>query len=475
MGFVSIALACCCCDIVLPVRLGLLVAGILYGAWSIWLGVRESKATVLHINPLVTYQIWQAATLGLSPVYIAIHYAGTDQVAFGPRFVSLTQVAYGHAIMVVGALCLYVGMKQFKPKERTSGSGASDVSSGWELLTYFAVGAAIFVSSNRITATLGSVFASLSSLPLAALSLFAMKPPTRARRSRSLYWATLLSGTGILLVQSGLGDSKMMLSFSFIPLGIAVLKLKKTYLLLLFGFGMIAVYALIITPVVGNIRLRTHRLEAGQQVSVLTSNGLRDIQEQLRSDWQADPVEYAATWLDNMALRLGDPIAAGAVADYAESSGYLFGAGLDYIPSSFIPRVLWHDKPIIERGRYFTRVLGMASDESTATTSTGETSAGELFWCFGWPGVILGMYILGAVTSAVWWGAASGTPTNGIFEMTVFLGVTLSFVAGTGAAAGPAFVGAFSAGIVMRALIRSREWILPRNRRRSQARLIPSA
>lgn len=462
-GFVSIVLFCCACDCLLPVRIGLAFAGMVYGSWSLWLGVREARSTVLGVNPLATYQMWQAATLGLYPMYVAFNYSVGDRVPFGPRFALPDQIAYGHAILVVGALALYLGMKQFQPREIPRGRGVL-APSGWELLACFVGGATILIFSYQITASMGSVFASLCTMPLAVLSLCAMNPPAGLRRSPGAFWVVLLVGTIILLLLNGRADSKMMLSFSFVPLALAVLRRKKASLLIAFLIGFAAFYILVIAPLVWNMRNAVQRNEQGEK-SVLDQGSLGNVQAQLQSDFRDDPIQYLSMWIERTMCRLGDPLAAGIVSEYVATDGLLRGAGMNYVPISFIPRMFWRDKPIIERGKYFTNILGMSSDESSATTSTGQTAAGELYWNFGWPGVMVGMYLLGVAFSGAWWGADGGDPTNGAFEMTAFMGITLSFVLGAGSAAGTGFVGAISSGIVLRALIRVRNLMLRRSPR----------
>jgi hypothetical protein len=137
--------------------------------------------------------------------------------------------------------------------------------------------------------------------------------------------------------------------------------------------------------------------------------------------------------------------------------------GMGYVPLAFVPRILWHDKPTVDPGRYFTAALGAASDKSLVSTSTGQTAAGELFWNFGWPGVVIGMYLLGAALSGAWWGADRCNPTNGVLEMTAFTGATLMFVQ-LGGAAGASFVGAIAMGIFLRVMIRVRDQMFFRRR-----------
>jgi hypothetical protein len=65
------------------------------------------------------------------------------------------------------------------------------------------------------------------------------------------------------------------------------------------------------------------------------------------------------------------------------------------LPSKFVPRLLWPDKPILSRGRWFS-VQYRGLDEDT-TSSSAMTMFGEGFLFFGWTGVCLGMAIAGAV------------------------------------------------------------------------------
>jgi hypothetical protein len=430
-----------------------------------WLAVRESRATVLRVNPLVTYQIWQAATMGLSTLYIALTHSAEDLVPFGPRLVPLAQIAYGHAILVVGAFALYLGMKQFQPKEAITRSVGVRAPSAWELLTCFFAGTAILIFSDQITASMGSVFAGLSTMPLAVLSLFAIKPPAGLWRSRGAYWAVLMVGTVVLVLLNARDASKMMLSFSFVPLALASVRRKGTGVLMAFGIGFVALYLLVIAPLVGTTRGAVQMDDRGRR-NVLGADAIGNVWPQLQSDFKNDLTQYLRTGLDSTMLRLCDPVAAGVVSDFVATGGLLRGAGMDYVPMAFIPRTLWHDKPIIERGRHFTAVLGQASDASSATSSSGQTAAGELFWNFSWPGVLIGMYLLGAAFSGAWWGADRGDPTSGVLEMTAFIGITLSFVVGVGSVAGGEFVTAIASGIVLRALIRARDLALRRNRGR---------
>lgn len=467
--FVCVVVLCCACDYLLPANLGLAIASVTYGGWSAWLGIREARATELRFNPLVTYQFWLAGTLGLSCLYVALNYSATNQVPFAGRLVSIEQVARGHAMFVVGAFAFYLGMKQFQPRETTVRSKVARATSGAELLTYFVVGALIQVFFRQVTLVLGSSFVNiLTGLPLAALCIFAVRPPIAVLRSTWLRWTILSLGTFTLLLLYARGDSKMMLSFSFAPIAFTLVQRKRITPLVLFGIAFVLLYFLIIAPVVTamrNMATRNQSRDEYGELSIANPAALGDIRGKLQTNYSDAPALYISSWVDYTMLRICDPVPAGVIEDIVNNSGFLWGKGMTYVPIGFIPRAIWNDKPATDQGRMFTAFLGMASDPQTATTSTGQTSPGELFWNFGWPGVIVGMYIVGATLSGVYWGAAGPDPTKGVLEMVAMLSVALSFVLGMGSVAGGLFVGSIGNGIFLRTLIYIRDrWLSHKQR-----------
>jgi hypothetical protein len=68
------------------------------------------------------------------------------------------------------------------------------------------------------------------------------------------------------------------------------------------------------------------------------------------------------------------------------------GWSLAYIPMTYIPRLLWPDKPRFEIGLWITHNFGSGP---MISSSTGATWMGELFFNFGWLGLLAGMPILG--------------------------------------------------------------------------------
>jgi len=68
--YAVLGVVCLLCDLILPARLGLPISAALFLFWSLWLTRHEMKRALLGLNPIVSYQGWQAVTLGVAPLYI---------------------------------------------------------------------------------------------------------------------------------------------------------------------------------------------------------------------------------------------------------------------------------------------------------------------------------------------------------------------------------------------------------------------
>src|SRR5581483_11283574 len=65
--------------------------------------------------------------------------------------------------------------------------------------------------------------------------------------------------------------------------------------------------------------------------------------------------------------------------------------------------------------------LGFAAREEEATTSTGMTSAGEGYWNFGIPGVMLGMLGVGILCGLLW-RMSGANPVGAPLRMLIYVG-----------------------------------------------------
>jgi hypothetical protein len=68
------------------------------------------------------------------------------------------------------------------------------------------------------------------------------------------------------------------------------------------------------------------------------------------------------------------------------------GWTIGYVFMAYIPRVLWPGKPMLSIGQWVTDHYGGGP---SIRSQTGPTWVGELFFNFGWSGVVLGMFLLG--------------------------------------------------------------------------------
>jgi hypothetical protein len=71
---------------------------------------------------------------------------------------------------------------------------------------------------------------------------------------------------------------------------------------------------------------------------------------------------------------------------------YQNGYTLSPILSTFIPRLLWSAKPDVPTGRIMNREFQLGDQEETYISPS---HIGELYWNFGWPGVLFGMSLFG--------------------------------------------------------------------------------
>jgi hypothetical protein len=73
---------------------------------------------------------------------------------------------------------------------------------------------------------------------------------------------------------------------------------------------------------------------------------------------------------------------------------YQNGYTLWPLATVFIPRLIWPDKPGVETGRLVNKVFRV-SDQ--AETNISPSHLGELYWNFGWSGVLIGMTGIGSL------------------------------------------------------------------------------
>ena len=81
----------------------------------------------------------------------------------------------------------------------------------------------------------------------------------------------------------------------------------------------------------------------------------------------------------------------------------LRGESLAAVPQAFVPRALWSEKPRPVDYELSTVLYG-----PTTSAGTPFTLPGELWWNFGWLGVLLGAPALGFAAGSAWWRWSGG-------------------------------------------------------------------
>lgn len=455
--YAIVALACAAADLTLASPFGLITSSAVCIIWCLWLAIKEANSDPIRLNPIVSAQLWQVLVLGISPLYVGITGLGDPFVDFMNLVVPTYLVAIGHALMVVGSFAFYVGAKQFQPKDSTIHKPSTKPPT-IALLAFAAfVGAAFYIGREYVVGVAGSAVTQLSILPLAALCLIAVNPPAVLQRSQSAHFIVIVVGCLAMIVLNATRDSKGEILLSFLPLVWWAIYRNKFAVLISSFLCAALLYILLIAPVV--TRVRESVTDYGSRVvAVLDPQMLKDIAPTLQRDFASNPFVFAFQWADTTLNRLCDPIVAGLAYSFATRDGFLWGDGFEYLAVNFIPRFLWPNKPYLNRGAWFSAFLS-GTDPETVTTSTAITSAGELYWNFGWPGVLVGMYIIGALLSGVWWRTAKD-PRLGIFHAGAYASLLLTFAFCQEPAAGWAVGLAVTAGLFWRLTIAIRNRIL---------------
>jgi hypothetical protein len=82
----------------------------------------------------------------------------------------------------------------------------------------------------------------------------------------------------------------------------------------------------------------------------------------------------------------------------ANSTPFQHGYTLTPILATFLPKIVWPNKPEVATGRLVNKVFYHIDQTETYISPS---HLGELYWNFGWPGVLVGMTAIGAVCGIV--------------------------------------------------------------------------
>lgn len=387
-----------------------------------YMAFSEAKKSFLRINPLSFYMAWYVVGLGASAIYAGTVVSSGNSLGFVVKLIEPQDLAIGYVIYLIGSLALHIGIELSSPARNNV------IIDQRSEITYFhlamlvalwAVGmfAALFPDNVQ---WMGSFAATLQKLTPAAVVFIALNPPQRLPVSRYSYYLLIIAGTGGAFVSSLMANSKASIMFSLFPLMwmfIIRRHLWKYFVVLMIALTIF--YFGIVAPVVmtaRNLEMKEGETYAGRILRVYQS---------LDVESYSSAQQYQENGLELFLYRQFDAPAIGFLVDDVRAYGYRQGETMERIAYSFIPRILWPEKPTVTVGGWFYMYAGGQKEEGETDTSFGITATGECYWNFGMPGVVIGMLIIGLTIGGLW--RLSGTdPRVTLSRIFLFYSVVLN-------------------------------------------------
>ena len=356
----------------------------------------ESRSTPLRINPLSFYLAWYSISLGASAIYMSSQIAHNRAVRFAVTVISPGDIVAGYIIFLSGSLMLHLGMRLRSPRPARGDLAAIGHRAPY-VYVIFGLGVLRIIFPGAF-APLGSFGGCLVFGAIAGLSAFALHPYFRRRLGPEVFWSALLIGTLVLIVLELHSGSKAYIMYAFVPLAWRFLldNSLRRFLPVLLG-GLAVFYLAVVAPVIMASRLI--RLQPGEsRVQPI----LTEFSRRFGGGGGAVSASQLGGQQHAFLSRMFDSTSTGYFVGQVRNSGLLEGKTMSYIAYAFIPRILWPQKPNVSRGAWFDAYIGQARSAKEATTSLGMTATGELYWNFGLPGVLLGMFVIGLMEGQLW-------------------------------------------------------------------------
>ena len=397
----------------------LYASGFLVAPTFLILAYLEARKARLRITPISSYLFWNSFGLGFSAIFMGYKVAHGEWVDFSVAQIPPGDLATGYVIYLLGSLAVHIGLNYMRPLENNERGGPADRSSVsfagiaalWTLGVMYLFGASWFSG-------LGNASRPLGWMALSALSLFVLVPRERMGISKSAFGVILFVATMGLLFANIRSGSKAFVMYSFIPLVWMLLVRRDLRLWRLpIGIGLLLLYFGVVAPAVD--QSRQVQLQEGESpfthvISSFFASGPRV---------GANLFERSSKQLDDFLNREFEAVSTGYFVGEVVRDGYQWGDTMRYAMYTFMPRLLWPNKPSVSRGAWFTAYLGAAAREEEATTSTGISATGELYWNFGVPGVAVGMCGIGLLYGLLW--RMAGANPQKPFHMLLYVMVSI--------------------------------------------------
>lgn len=198
-----------------------------------------------------------------------------------------------------------------------------------------------------------------------------------------------IATTLIILAFGFIANSKTQIVLPFFLIALCIWGAHGKFPVKLIAIS-ILLYVFVAFPLVTASRIALQS-EIGQSRSELVHSILSYV---LSSEWTIDAVDYTAiASLDRGLLAYF----ARVVQDAGNTVPLMDGATLVQGLESFVPRVLFAEKPDLNIGNWTAQAFGLLPS-SDDVTNVSPTFMGELYMNFSFAGVLLGMFLLGGLS-----------------------------------------------------------------------------
>lgn len=396
--YVALVGACGLLVYVFPPAVALILSGVLIGTPLLVVAIIEARRDWLWLNPLSIFLLFLGMQLGPATTWEGIKLLNDDSLSFPLLRISVSDVAAGYFITVVGTCVMSLGLRALRPgvKSRAVEQFAEpiDWKPHWIFLLYAAGIAAIYRPSAFLFLGVFGGVLQCGCLAVLLNYAFSTKNLYRSSPGRFLFAA----GVAVYVLAAFLGDSssKSYTMLAFLPAIVFVSGHKKYRKWIFPGAVLLTIlYLGVVAPAVNSSR------------TVKGKDSYDNIMTGLRSSspfYTGEPVLLSLQdQFDGLMGRLFEmPPVTGFMVSEVRRSGFRLGATMGNLYYAFVPRIAWQGKPSVSRGAWFTTYLQMAPREAEATTSTGMTIVGEWYWNFGLTGVVVGMFLTGLLLSGLW-------------------------------------------------------------------------
>lgn len=375
------------------------LTAVMLAAMVLYLALRGRRESLNYAEVFFPFSVVYILSFGIAAIFLAYHpellFRNSLQDYLTP---ALTVATLGYLAFVTGYA---VSFSAVKPSRLVGFRVRRNIA----VLVPATVGFGGFLArlsfDSRIHAT-GSVSAVLSGLgQLAPLFFFgwflAWYRVFRARDWKALTSLLQVLPLGAVIVVLSPGYKELTITILGFPLVAFWYARRRVPVRAL--VSMLAVLIFVIFPIYNTYRWQDRELPSSARMD----RTLREVRS-----WDAD------TYVDRSLLAFAGRVStitstAAVLRDVPRWVDYKYGATLILAPASvLIPRILWPDKPNVTIGREFATTFNLvnASDRETQIASSW---VGELYWNFQLPGVVFGMFLIGAAYRWVYRKYGDGT------------------------------------------------------------------